>query len=133
MKTLINLFYFFTAVVILFIACDSTINEVENIIFPDKNVSFDEHVYPVLYTKCATANGCHSSTSRAGGYSLESYLEITEPGLVDKYSPETSLLVWILKGSQPHITLIPRPLTTNQVDGIVTWIKEGAREYPDEN
>jgi len=123
----INYIIFVTSfLAFLIISCDSTINKIENIVFPDERVSFSEHVYPVLFTKCASTIGCHSSSNRAGGYSLETYVEITEPGLVDKYSSETSLLVWVMTGSQPHITLIPRPLTKNQIDGIITWIDEGA-------
>ncbi|MFA8343619.1 MAG: hypothetical protein ACEPO8_11685 [Rhodothermaceae bacterium] len=125
---------FFAGLAVLFlllVACDGTVAEVENTIIPDKDVSFKAHIEKPLLIKCATA-GCHNNTTSAGGYTLTGYINITQPPFVYKFSPETSLLALVINGTSPKqmppLGATTAPLTKNQVNGIITWIKEGAQD-----
>lgn len=127
-------FKFLAGLVVIFLillACDGTISEVENTIIPDENVSFKDHIEKPLLIKCATA-GCHDDVTSAGGYTLLGYNNITDPAFVDKFSPETSRLVLSVNGVSPNqmppLGASVAPLTKNQVDGLITWVKEGAED-----
>jgi len=125
-------FIIIVAALFLFtVACDGTIAEVENTIIPDKNVSFKAHIEKPLLIKCATS-GCHDNSTNAGGYTLLGYINITRPPFVYKFSPETSVLVQVINGSSPKqmppFGATTAPLSKNQVNGIITWIKEGAKD-----
>ncbi len=115
---------------LVLVACDDTVTDVDKeIVFPSKNVSFQEHVYPVFQNRCAISD-CHNNSYRAGSYSLETYDEATRPGIIDPYSPETSVLLWRIKGIGLPIMPPPDaayPLKKNHIDGIEQWIKEGAQ------
>ncbi len=111
-------------------SCDDTILEIEKIKFPETNVSYQKQVQPVLNAKCATV-GCHDDANASGGLILTDYFSTVRPGIVDKGSPETSRLVWRIDGTSPK-PMPPfgsrtPPLTKEQVKGIITWIREGAR------
>jgi len=99
----------------------------ENIVFPDSNVKFTAQVLPFLRYNCAYA-GCHSSFSNAGGVVLDDYFKIMQyPGLVIPGNPDGSILVQILENRLPHIKYFYRgAITTNQIQGVRQWIKEGA-------
>jgi hypothetical protein len=53
------------------------------------------------------------------------------PGIVDPGNIETSRMVWRIEGIgvelMPPIGSLVLPLTKNQVEGVKTWIKEGAK------
>lgn len=100
--------------------------DVDNIIFPDSGVSFINHVQPLLTVKCAISY-CHSDESRAGGYSLTAWNDVTNPQLIVRGVPESSLLYLAISDPTRHQPFI-YPLNDNQIKGIRTWIKEGA-EY----
>jgi len=116
---------------IILYACDDTnnINDIDNRVIPSKNVSYSQHIQPVFDYHCNNSY-CHNGIDRAGGLSLAdwsstraSYL-VVAPGY-----PDNSSLVWAIKGisSNPMPPSgVTKPLNKNQVDGIVTWIKEGA-------
>jgi len=121
----------FSLVFVFLISCDdwgSNINEVP--IFPEKNVSFQEHVQPYMMVRCSFA-GCHSNYSMAGGRRMTtyfSYFEAAHVGLITIGKPEQSLLALIMDGTFPHVTLLPRDyITDNSTEGIKTWIREGAK------
>jgi len=130
---------FFPIIIFLFIAsvaflsCDDTLNEsnIDDVIIPDKNVSYNEYIQPVLTIKCSTS-GCHNNESMAGGYSVTSWSNVVTPGIVNPGNVETSILVWRIEGIGVEImppigNLLSKPLTQNQVEGIKTWIEEGAK------
>lgn len=133
-KIIINIFFpvlFFS--VLLFSACDDTINinDLDSIIIPSQNVSYSQHIQPVLTAKCAVS-GCHDDQTRAGSLSLTSYSNTTSDYLVVAPGlPQNSKLVWSVEGTggkiMPPLGSNVRPLTKNQIDGIKTWIKEGAK------
>ena len=116
---------------IVFISCDDT-NTVDNIdskVIPSSNVSYAEHLQPVFDIKCNT-KGCHNDQEMAGGLSLTSYSNTTADYLIVAPGDTTnSRLIWSIKGTSayPMPPVGYPPLTQNQIRGIVTWIKEGAR------
>ena len=58
-KIIVVIVYFFTA-------CEDTINEnIDNIIIPSQNESYNQYIQPVFNYKC-TNSGCHNSEDRAG-------------------------------------------------------------------
>jgi hypothetical protein len=129
MKTII-LITFFLMLPIPFSGCDDTITvvDVDNKIIPDKDVSFADHIYPVLQVKCAIS-GCHESANPAGGLDLTGWANTTaDPNIILPGEPDLSRLIWVVEGRAgfTHVDLI-RPLTLNQIKGFRTWILEGAK------
>jgi hypothetical protein len=116
---------------LILIACDDTLTnqDIDNKTIPSSNVSFGEHIQPVFQVKCNTAN-CHNSRDRAGGLSLDNHAEATSNALVIFPGlPDNSKLVWAIEGrsTTPMPPVGWPPLTQNQITGIRTWIKEGAK------
>lgn len=115
----------------LFYSCDDTVNPLYYDI-PESNVSYSKHIQPLFNLKC-TNSGCHDDQTRAGNLSLTSYGNTTaDLQIVVPYHPENSVLVWAIEGRIPAGFMPPptapvAPLTDNQINGIKTWIKEGAR------
>lgn len=123
-------FSFITSLMILN-NCDDTINQedLDSITIPSSNVSFNQYIQPVFNARCNNA-GCHNSTDRAGGLSLSSHAEATSDFLVVAPGlPDNSKLIWSIEGrsAYPMPPIGYRPLTKNQIAGIRTWIKEGAK------
>jgi hypothetical protein len=113
-------------------SCDDTLtNEnVDNKPIPATNVSFAEHIYPVFQVKCAFS-GCHAQPNPADGIDLSTWAGVTaDPNIVFPFEPELSRLVWAIEGragiSPMPVVGYTRPLTINQIQGIKTWIDEGA-------
>jgi len=131
-KTAVNIFLILFLFSIIFIsACDDTINnsDIDNKIIPSSNVSYTIYIQPVLNIKCANA-GCHDDQTREAGISFTSWSNTTESyQVVAPYLPQNSKLVWSIEGTSG--SLMPPlgypPVTKNQIDGIKTWIKEGAK------
>ena len=118
--------------VILFLsACDDTItnSDIDNVDIPDSDVSYSQHIQPVFNVKCNNS-GCHNSADRAGGLSLETWAGTTADALiVFPGEPANSKLVWSVKGisgAEPMPPIGYPPLTIDQINGIETWIAEGA-------
>ncbi len=112
-------------------ACDDTITQqdLDSRIIPSSNVSYYQHIQPVFDAKCNTA-GCHNDRDLAGGLSLTNYENTTADYLiVAPYYPDNSKLVWAIegRGTNPMPPVGRWPLTKNQIQGIRTWIKEGAK------
>lgn len=108
-------------------ACDdSGTRPGDEIIFPDKDVSYMAHVQPFFNLRCANY-GCHEDQTRAGNLSLTSYVAMTDrPGIVIPRDPESSLLMQKIDGRLPHPINVPILINQNQLTGIRTWITEGA-------
>lgn len=135
MKKLYILIIFITfTLLIYFTGCKDTIagsEDIDSVIIPSSNVSFSKYIQPVFFVKCATS-GCHDDGNRAGGLSLTSWANTTiDPSVVFPGKPNNSKLVWAIEG-QAGISPMPpigfvRPLTPNQIQGIKTWVAEGAK------
>jgi hypothetical protein len=109
-------------------SCDDTLTstDVNNIVMPDSNVSYSRHIAPVFEVKCVP---CHNNTGRKeAGLDLSSWAGITaDPSIVARGSDSTSILVWTIEGFPPYPLMPPTGrMIDNHIDGIRTWIREGA-------
>ena len=100
-----------------------------NVVFPPSNVSYSLHVQPLFNQACAYS-GCHDAVSTQSTLRLDNYTDavLTIPGIVVQGKPDQSTLVLRIQGSVG--TRMPpggNPLNTNQINGIRTWIAEGAK------
>lgn len=113
--------------------CKDTISgdQLDSRTIPTSNVSYSKDIQPVLNLKCASA-GCHNNIDRAANYSLTTYISTTDPILIVKNHPESSLLVQVIDPTYAIGSPMPPPaypqLTQAQITGIETWIKEGAKD-----
>jgi hypothetical protein len=128
MKYITNFGLITIFILAIFTSCDDT--GITDIVFPDKNVSYKYEVQP-LFNKYCNNSGCHNSQDNAGEISLETYGDLfATPFLIIKYSPEESHLYLAISGKLVNIMPPPYgnsfPLNDNQINGIKTWITEGA-------
>jgi len=127
-----------TAVVIGFSACRDTSNPVtklDDIVFPDSNISYAKLVQPLFYAACATAS-CHEvATAGNGNLDLTLYAGLWKADKTIITPPDTSnsILVWCIEW-RPIVNIYPMPptkqLSQNQIRGIKRWILEGAKDTP---
>ena len=126
MKTSLILFTFST---FIFFACaDSlTSTDVDKVIIPDSNVSYAKYIAPLFEVKCVT---CHDGGTNSNIPNLTNF------SFVDGYyvvptEPDNSVLVYTIQGNVPPFPVMPpagyRPLNENQINGVRTWIEEGAQ------
>ncbi|MBU1098175.1 MAG: hypothetical protein CVV23_12930 [Ignavibacteriae bacterium HGW-Ignavibacteriae-2] len=114
-------------------SCDDTVtgDEIDSIIIPEQDVSFSKHLYPIFNVKCAHA--CHNEENFDGSYSMTTWSNVLQAGVVNPFSPETSRLIWRIDSEKYGYEPMPpynsnvKPLTENQRIGVFTWIKEGAK------
>lgn len=113
-------------------SCDSiTESDIDKIIIPSSNVSYIEYIQPVFNVKCT---GCHDGQNPETNLDLTSWAGVrSDASIVVPYYPENSKLIWSIEGIYGYLPMPPinapvKPLTENQIQGIKTWIKEGA-EY----
>ena len=97
------------------------------IVFPTSGVSYSAQVQP-LFNQACNFSGCHDAAST--GLILTSYGEaaLTIPGIVIPKDPDHSVLVLRIQGSVgARMPPGAYPLNQNQINGIRTWINEGAK------
>ncbi len=118
---------------IVIYACDDSITatEIDNKVIPSSNVSYQEYIQPVFTVKCAVSY-CHDDKTQAAGLILTSYgFAVADYSMIAPGNPNNSKVVWAITGNgarlMPPLGAPVKPLTTNQIDGIKTWIKEGAK------
>lgn len=99
-----------------------------DIVFPESNVSYAQHVQPLFDRTCAVS-GCHDTATKQSNLSLQSYREATaRPGIIVPGDPDGSVLVQRIEGKiQPRMPYNRPPLSDNQIRGIRQWILEGAQ------
>ena len=102
-----------------------------NVLFPARNVSYGVHVQTLFNQACAFSP-CHDDGTHAGGLSLTSYYNtvFAVPGIVLVGNPQNSILVMKIEGRGPAGDRMPpgaNGLNQNQINGIRTWIAEGAQ------
>lgn len=132
-----NFYYIFLMLIMIsashfFAGCDDTItnNDIDKRVIPSINVSFSGDILPVFEIKCNNS-GCHDDNSRAGNLSLTNWVSATsDPSIIFPGEPQNSRLVWSIEGTSGSVPMpplgYPVALTGNQIDGIKTWIREGA-------
>lgn len=144
---------FFFIISILIVSCsDNGVDPRDaKFILPESDVHFYRDIQPMLLVKCGLESGCHSSFDTENGLlyqdmvakeSLMNYrLSKTGEKLVDITdigSPERAALapfyLLVLEGypdgrdRMPPYWLNKESLTDNQIEGIKTWIAEGAND-----
>ena len=101
-----------------------------NIVFliPPNNISYSQHIAIVFELKCV---GCPNSSLREGGVDLSTWAAIlSDPRIVFPGSDSTSVLVWTIeyRSGFPSMPPLQYPgLIPNRIQGIKTWIIEGAK------
>jgi hypothetical protein len=127
---------FLALIIIIFLifACDDTVtvDSLDKQVIPTSNLSFSQDIYPIFQVKCAYS-GCHSGSSPAGDIDLTSWVNVTaNPSVVFPGDPSVSRLVWAIEGTAGISPMPPTytglVLTSQQIQGIKTWIKEGAKD-----
>lgn len=108
--------------------CDDTITstDIDNLVMPDSNVSYSKHIAPVFEVKCV---GCHNNTGRKeAGLDLSSWSSATRDlSIIFPGSDSTSILVYTIERIPPYPPMPPSEwLKRNHINGIRTWIREGA-------
>lgn len=104
-------------------------NSPSNIVFPVRDVSYGAHVQPLFNQTCTFA-GCHDDGAPSNRVKLTTYghTRYDFDGVVIPGEPENSRLVQRIEGRiGQRMPLNLSPLNQNQIDGIRTWIVEGAR------
>jgi hypothetical protein len=110
-----------------------------SIILPESNLNFTDHIQPLFRLRCGSENGCHAYNNTGGpparGLEMINYqaliahsIDGNEP-LIVPGEAEQSFLYNILLGPQsgrPQMPKDRKPLNTNNLNGIKTWIDEGA-------
>jgi hypothetical protein len=112
-------------------ACKNTLDSAtgqSSIVFPSSNVSYSKQVQPLFNITC-TYSGCHDDGTQAGGLSLTNYFSlISTPGVVVPKDTTHSILIQRIEGLGPIMPPPPfSPLNANQIQGIKTWVIEGAK------
>ena len=100
-----------------------------SIVFPTSNVSYAQHVQPLFNQACNFA-GCHDDGQHQSPLKLTSYgnTVLSIPGVVYPGNPDASTLVLRIQGSVgQRMPVSGNPLNQNQINGIRTWIAEGAK------
>jgi len=125
MKILVFLLSIIFAIAVIISACTWTSGIGDELVFPEKNISFLLHVKPFLQQNCSYSP-CHG-VNFAGGICLLEYHHLMTGLLVVPVDPDGSRLVQILEKTLPHYTNFYRGnIKENHIKGIRQWIKEGA-------
>jgi hypothetical protein len=109
-------------------SCDDSLtsSDIDNLVMPDSNVSYRMHIAPVFEVKCVP---CHNSQRSEAGLDLSSWVNATrDPTIIFPGSDSTSILVFTIEKIPPYAPMPPNEwLKRNHIDGIRTWIREGAK------
>ncbi len=106
------------------------------IVLPDGDLNYFDHMQELFVLKCASRGGCHSSSDRAGNLDLTDYQDITTHvvgGSVPLVLPgngQSSFLYLILRDNYlgtPRMPLDGPYLNTNHVEGVKRWIDGGVK------
>ena len=110
----------------------------QEFVLPESNITYSDHLEPFFLAKCGSRSGCHGPTDKAGGLDITSYTAIREHLvyssvgdviLVIPGDGESSFLYNVLIRDYldtPRMPLDGPYLNQNNVNGVKTWIDEGA-------
>lgn len=113
---------------VILISCGDNTFKPEDIIFPEDNISYHQHVEPLLRYTC-NYPGCHTIYDRAGGVVLDSYEQLmfaSSGQMVVVGEPERSHLILYLTYQLHHSMPIDFRVTADQIKGLKKWILNGA-------
>ncbi len=130
---MIKLFYLILLITsaFIYIGCDDTITvqDVDNREIPDSNVSFSKDIAPIFELKCVS---CHGNGGLDAGLDLTVWSRFVDGRIVVPFEPGNSILVWTIEPTAGFPPMPPVgspffPLTLQQIQGVKTWIDEGAK------
>ena len=105
-------------------ACAWTSGVNNEIIFPEKNVSFMLHVKPFLSMNCSFSP-CHGVNFGGGMALIEWHNIIQVPGFITAGDPDNSRFVWVLEKKSFHRDFYRANIKDNHIKGVRQWILEG--------
>ncbi|KAB2924001.1 MAG: hypothetical protein F9K22_07355 [Bacteroidetes bacterium] len=117
----------------LFVSCgddSNPVSKIEDIVFPEKDISYNRHIQPLFNIACATS-GCHDVKTKASNLDLSDYTGIKQRfyDVVIPRDTVLSRLLWSIEGRPGAAPMPPsRSLTLNQLRGFNRWIMEGATD-----
>ncbi len=115
--------------IIIFVSCmDSPVNNPGKIVFPEKDITYTQHVEPLLRFSC-NAPGCHNSMDRKGNIILDTYEQLIMSyggQMVVAGDPDRSMLIKIILRQVPHSLLVDFRVNNEQIIGLRRWIRNGA-------
>lgn len=109
----------------------------ENIILPESNLNFNDHIYPLFSAKCSSRNGCHTFNNPAANLALTDYNQIithfmndapSEPLIRIGDGDNSPLYIVLIQESYLGVPRMPFNgpyLNSNQYEGVKVWINEG--------
>lgn len=103
---------------------NSIATQTTDIVFPNVNVSYSQHVQPLLLLGCGRY-GCHDEGSIVPLTSYNALL-FQNVGLVLSGRPESSRLTQVMNGSLAHSYSFSGVINANHKQGVTQWIREGA-------
>jgi hypothetical protein len=111
----------------------------ENIILPESNLNFNDHIYPLFSAKCSSRSGCHTFNNPAANLALTDYIQVVNNHFMNNAPSEPLVRINDGENSPLYIVLfqegylgVPRMpfngpyLNSNQYEGVKVWINEGA-------
>jgi hypothetical protein len=110
----------------------------DEIVLPDSNLSYSQHIQPLFFSKCASESGCHSPNIGGGparGLDLTNYgvirthmIDGSELIVIEFQATESFLYNILLQPLSGRRRMPPdrESLSPNNIQGIKTWIDEGA-------
>jgi hypothetical protein len=105
-------------------------------------VSFNDHVFPLIEERCLDCHGePYVKSGRTihpkAGLRLDTYEWIIKGNLdgaiIEKGNPDESTLIGVVTLDDDDPEIMPpkgEPLTQEEIDMLIQWIKEGAKENP---
>jgi len=125
--------YIFIVIIALtvVVSCDDTRENIYDYKFPEEGeVSFQNHVQPFMKLRCSS-NQCHGDYSQSTSRRITDYLSyfsgMNAGSLVILSDTESSLLLQVLDGRNPHLSNLQLVAAReNQIDGVRRWIEDGA-------
>jgi hypothetical protein len=116
-----------------YFGCKDTITgtQVDSVVIPSSNVSYSKYIQPVFNVHCTD---CHGGSTTEDGIVLVSWGTVMSmsPIYISPGHASNSRLVWDVQGKPGYDPMPPlgssyKSLNSNQVNGIITWINEGAK------
>lgn len=112
---------------IIAVGCgDNSISSIDDIVFPEENVSYQKHVEPFMHLTCAYGS-CHDVSGFNGDDLTTYFAMMSSTGLIIPGKPESSHLIQMLEDPWRHpVFFYSSKINQNHIDGMKKWIEEGA-------
>ncbi|MEZ5016946.1 MAG: c-type cytochrome domain-containing protein [Flavipsychrobacter sp.] len=88
--------------------------------------SFRGDIFPIFQTSCASAGGCHNTTSQRAGYEFSSYETSVAKGIVKGKAEDSKIYQTIITTDPTRLMPPGAPLLPKQKELVRDWINTGA-------